>query len=72
MGRGTRAGIGALIGFGGGFAIGAAAWGCHPRDIICVGRGAAGGVVGGLGAVIGGAIGALLPPRNKELIYSAK
>jgi hypothetical protein len=55
-----------------GFAIGAAAGGGHARDIICFGRGVSGPVVGGLGAVIGGAIVALLPPRNKDLIYSAK
>jgi hypothetical protein len=78
-GRSKRAAIGALIGFGGGFAIGAAVGGCrdHPAQGFvpsCIGsrgRGEAGAVVGGAGALVGAAVGALLPHRSKELIYSA-
>ena len=72
-GRGKRAAIGAVIGFGGGFAIGAGITGCHQGEIgPCVSRGVGGAAAGGAGAVIGAAIGALLPGHNKELIYSAK
>lgn len=72
-GRGKSAGIGALIGFGGGFAIGAAAGGCHQGQFgPCFSRGAVGAVVGGVGAVVGAGIGALLPRHSKELIYSAQ
>ncbi len=68
--RGKHAAIGALIGFGGGFAIGAAVEGCQSPG--CVGRGEGGAVAGGVGAVIGAIVGALLPAHSKELIYSAK
>jgi hypothetical protein len=74
-GRGKTAAIGALIGFGGGFAIGAAADPtCHQGEFVCIrtSRGLAGAAVGAVGAVIGAAIGALLPRHNKQLIYSAK
>jgi hypothetical protein len=72
-GRGKSAGVGALIGFGGGFAIGAAGGGCHPGQFgPCFSRGTLGGVLGGAGAIIGAGIGALLPRHTRELIYSAK
>ncbi len=47
---------------------------CHQGEFLCphISRGLAGAAVGGAGAMIGGAIGALLPWRTKELIYSAK
>jgi hypothetical protein len=46
--RGKTAAIGALIGFGGGFAFGAATGGCHLGEIgPCVSRGALGAAVGG-------------------------
>jgi hypothetical protein len=70
--RGKTAAIGALIGFGGGFAIGAGAFSCNHTQIgICVTRGEGGALVGGVGAVVGAGIGALLPRHSKELIYSA-
>jgi hypothetical protein len=72
-GRGKSAAVGALIGFGGGFATGAAAGGCHQGQFgPCFSRGSLGAGLGFLGAVVGGGIGALLPRHNKELIYSAK
>jgi hypothetical protein len=68
--RAKHIGVGALIGFGGGFAVGAGIEGCNSPG--CVGR-REGGVVGlGVGAVIGAIIGALLPTHSKELIYAAK
>jgi len=72
-GRGEKALVGALIGFGAGFTIGAAAAGCHTGQFgPCVTRFGGGMIVGGVGAVGGVAIGALLPRRHtKELIYSA-
>lgn len=72
-GRGKTAAVGALIGFGGGFAIGAAAGGCHTGQFgPCLSRGQLGAGIGAVGAVIGAGIGALFPRRPKELIYSAK
>jgi hypothetical protein len=74
-GRGKHAAIGALIGFGGGFAIGTIADpNCHSGQLLCIGisRGVAGAAVGVAGAVIGAGIGALLPRHNTDLIYSAK
>ena len=72
-GRGKTSAVGALIGFGGGFAIGAAAGGCHQGQFgPCITRGELGAVFGAVGAVIGAGIGALLPRHTKELIYSAK
>lgn len=70
--RGKHAAIGALIGFGGGFAIGAAAGGCNKNQIgPCISRGEFGGIIGAVGAVAGAVIGALLPHHNKELIYAS-
>lgn len=80
--RGKHAAIGALIGFGGGFAIGAAiTTSCSKNSNQQLGaigcwlplpsRGEAGAVVGGAGAVVGAVIGALLPHHNKELIYAS-
>jgi|HubBroStandDraft_6_1064221.scaffolds.fasta_scaffold267977_2 hypothetical protein len=72
-GRGKRAAIGALIGFGGGFAIGAGISGCgHDKFGPCFPRGAVGAAMGGVGAIIGAGVGALLPRHNRQLIYSAK
>jgi hypothetical protein len=72
-GRAKSAGIGALIGFGGGFAIGASAGGCPDRGIgPCFPRGTTGAVVGVVGAVAGAGVGALFPRHHKELIYSIK
>jgi hypothetical protein len=74
-GRLKHAAIGALIGFGGGFAVGAIADPtCHTGQFICiqVSRGVAGAIGGAAGAAIGAGIGALLPRHNKELIYAAK
>jgi hypothetical protein len=71
--RGRHAAIGGLIGFGGGFAIGAAMGGCHPGQFgPCISRGAGGAAFGGVGAIIGAAIGALLPRQTREPIYSAR
>jgi hypothetical protein len=72
-GRGKNAGVGALIGFGGGFAIGAAAGGCHQAQLgPCFPRAALGAGLGAVGAVIGAGIGVLLPRHTRELIYTAK
>jgi hypothetical protein len=71
--RGKHAAIGALIGFGGGFAIGAGVTGgCHGSIGPCISRPAGGLVAGGAGAVIGAVVGVLLPARSRELIYSAR
>jgi hypothetical protein len=71
--RGKAAAIGALIGFGGGFAIGAGAFSCNHTQIgVCVTHGEGGALVGGVGAVIGAGIGALLPAHRRELIYSLR
>jgi hypothetical protein len=71
--RGKTAAIGALIGFGGGFAIGAGAFSCNHTQIgVCVTHGEGGALVGGVGAVIGAGIGALLPAHRRELIYSLR
>jgi hypothetical protein len=71
-GRGKHAAIGAVIGFGGGFAIGAALGGCKTNYCYLNIRGQLGAAVGGMGLLIGAGIGALLPRHNKELIYSAR
>jgi len=72
-GRGRHAALGAAVGFGGGFAFGAAVGGCHPGEFFCFGsRGTWGAALGGAGALIGAGIGALLPAHRKDLIYSAK
>lgn len=69
--RGKHVAIGALIGFGGGFAIGASINLCVGLG-PCVPRPQGGAVVGGAGAVIGAIVGAILPVHSKELIYSAR
>lgn len=76
--RAKHAGVGALIGFGGGFAIGASVTGgCGGRTLgsgglgPCATRPEGGAIVGGMGAVIGAIIGVLLPTHSKELIYSS-
>jgi hypothetical protein len=68
--RAKHAAFGAMIGFAGGFAIGAGVEGCHSPG--CVGRGEGGAVAGGVGAVIGAIIGVLLPTHSKEVIYSSR
>ncbi|HCC57478.1 MAG TPA: hypothetical protein DEQ47_09475 [Solibacterales bacterium] len=72
--RGTRAGVFAAVGFGGGFALGAAAGGCSSGGIIsiCPGRGRSGLIAGGAGALVGGAIGALWPNHSMEAIYNVR
>jgi len=72
-GRGKRAAIGGLIGFGAGFAIGVAA-DSPCTGLLCIrpSRGVAGAVVGGVGAIVGAGVGALLPGHHKELIYAAR
>jgi len=72
-GRGKTAAVGALIGLGAGFAFGAAATGSCGSATWgpCIGRVGGGVLVSGLGAAVGGGIGALIPHRHtKELIYS--
>lgn len=64
--RAKHTAVGALIGFGGGFAIGAAG-----RPCFCTTT-QGGAIVGGVGAVFGAAIGALLPTHSRELIYSSR
>ena len=64
--RGQRAALGAIIGFGGGFALGAAGGGC------CFTHRAYAGAFGVTFAMIGGGIGALIPRRAHELIYATK
>jgi hypothetical protein len=69
--RSKHAAIGALIGGGAGFGIGASLSLCGGLG-PCISRPEAGAVAGGAGVVIGGLIGALLPVHTKELIYSAR
>jgi hypothetical protein len=69
--RAKHAAFGALIGFGGGFAIGASVNLCVGLG-PCIPRPEGGAVVGSAGAVIGALVGAILPTHSKELIYSAK
>jgi hypothetical protein len=72
-GRGKSVAIGALIGLGTGFVLGAASTGnCSGELPFCISRGAAGAVLGVVGAGIGAAIGALLPRHGRTLIYSTK
>ena len=72
-GRGKADAVGALIGFGGGFAVGAGVGGCHQGQFgPCISPGALGAGVGAAGALVGAGIGALLPRHSTELIYSAK
>jgi hypothetical protein len=71
--RGKTAAVGALIGFGGGATIGAAAaGGCHKGDFICFTRPVTGLALGAVGAVLGTAVGALVPHHRTDLIYVAK
>jgi len=70
--RGRHIALGALIGFGGGFAIGASVTGCTGGLGACVTRPEGGAVAGGAGAIVGAVIGAILPTHTKELIYSVK
>ncbi len=73
MGHGKKALIGAAIGFGGGFALGAIS-AAHCTGFCVIGPGETGAALGGLGGLIGATIGALLPahPRTKQVIYLAK
>ena len=70
--RGEHAALGAVIGFGGGFAIGATSGGGCASFSLCISRGGAGVIVGAAGAVIGAMAGALIPGSNKQVIYAAK
>jgi hypothetical protein len=72
-GRGKKAAVGAAIGFGGGFAFGAAVDGCNPNtfDPIC-GRGKVGAVFGAVFAIVGAGVGAVRPTHTRDLIYSVK
>jgi hypothetical protein len=70
--RAKHIAVGALIGFGGGFAIGASVSGCGGGLGPCFTRPHGGAVAGGAGAVIGALVGAILPVHSKELIYSAR
>jgi hypothetical protein len=71
--RGRHAAIGALIGFGAGFALGAGTGGCnHNQFGPCITRGEGGAIVGGVGAILGAGIGVLLPRHNWELVYSTR
>ena len=67
-GRRRRAAFGAIIGFGVGFALGMAG-DCSSTLGPCFQGPGVGAILGGMAAVIGGATGALLPGRRKELIY---
>jgi hypothetical protein len=72
-GRGKSAAVGALIGFGAGFGIGAGLTGCDHQQLgPCISRAGGGAIVGGVGAIVGAAIGALIPHHTKDLIYSVK
>ena len=73
-GRGKTALVGGLIGFGAGFAVGAAVTGCKQNQFgPCITRVGGGAIAGGAGLVLGAAIGALLPRRHtKEIIYAVK
>ncbi len=69
-GRGKTAAAGAAIGFGGGFAVGAALGGCSKNKFgPCISRGEFGAIVAGIGAVVGALIGAALPHHSKDVIY---
>ncbi|MCX6622858.1 MAG: hypothetical protein NTY38_17690 [Acidobacteria bacterium] len=71
--RVRHAAIGAAIGFGGGFVLGAAVGGCKSNQFgPCWSRGVVGGVVGGLGMVVGAGVGAVLPAGHGETIYRAR
>jgi hypothetical protein len=70
--RGKTAAVGALIGLGGGATVGAAAGACHKGDFIYVSRPVLGVALGALGAILGAAVGALVPHHRTDLIYAAK
>jgi hypothetical protein len=77
LGRGKHALIGALIGFGAGFGIGAAVRGnCQAGHSIgpCPSREELGAVAGGVGALLGAGIGALIPAhaQTRQLVYFVK
>jgi hypothetical protein len=70
--RAKWAAASAIVGFGVGFGIGAALTGCRQGQFgPCVSRTKGGAATGGAGAIIGAAIGALVPHHPKKLIYSA-
>jgi hypothetical protein len=72
-GRGKTALIGALIGGGAGAAIGAGVGGCDHNSLgPCVTRAEGTGIVGGVGAIVGVIVGAVLPHHRMDLIYIAK
>ena len=73
-GRGKKAAVGALVGFGSGFILGVAGNPCGTTFLgvtTCVNRAEHGVFVGGAFAIIGAGIGALQPSHTRELIYSA-
>ena len=76
LGKGWRAknaGIGALIGFGGGFAVGAAVGGCNRNSLgPCISRGEVGALAGAIGLVVGAGIGALFHARSGDVIYTVE
>jgi hypothetical protein len=72
-GRGKHAAIGALIGFGGGFGVGAAVGRCNSKTQWCIIPSSYiyfGGAVAG--AVIGAVVGAFLPTHDRQTVYSVK
>jgi hypothetical protein len=69
--RDKHSGVGTLIGFGGGFAIGASVPWCVGLG-PCGRRPGWGVIVGGAGAAIGALVGASLPTHSKEVIYSSR
>ncbi len=68
--RGRNALIGAAAGGGAGAAVGAASGGCHPGELICLGRGAVAGILAGVGIVAGAVVGVAIP--GYTTIYQAK
>ena len=70
--RGKRSAVFAAVGFGGGFAAGAAVGGCSRNDFICIPRGVSGLILGAAGALVGGAAGALWPNHSMETIYKVR
>ncbi len=73
--RAKHVAYGAAIGFGGGFAVGAAAGGCKTGFGAvgpCLSKPAMGGAAGGVGAVLGAAVGVVLPAHGQQVIYRAR
>ena len=68
-GRGKKAAVGALVGFGSGFLIGFAGTPSGSGSTSLGTRTENGGTLAVLGAVAGAAIGAALPNHRYELIY---